>query len=59
MRLPRIFRRTRPTPPAPPSLHPHDVAVIRWHLITEHEWRALDNPTRAELRTIYMKVTMP
>lgn len=58
MNLRRIFRRTRPTPPAP-SLHPQDLATITWYGLTETEWHALTNPERAHYRTVYMKVRMP
>ena len=57
MILPRIFRRARPAPQH--RLDPHEVAIYRWHHFTESEWRALTNPERAQLRSIYLKVRMP
>jgi len=54
MILPRIFRRTRPTPPAP-RLDLHEVKVISAWNFTEAQWSALDNPQRAYFRTNYTK----
>ena len=56
MRLPRPFRRTRPTPPAPtPALVPQDRIVIDAWGFSEQLWHELDNNARAYFRTNFTK----
>lgn len=55
MRLPRWFRRTRPTPPPPPRMDPHEAIVLSAWGFTPAQWSALDNTQRAYFRTNYTK----
>lgn len=56
MNLRRIFRRTRPTPPPAPTVHPHDLIVMGVCGITPELWQTLDPTSRAWFRTNYLKV---
>ena len=48
------FRRNKPAV-TPPSLDPHEAAIMSAHNHTEQSWAALTNPERARYRATYTK----